>query len=124
MKQVVMIHGKLPSLNDYVRACRSNANAGGKLKRDTEETIMWQMGRFYKIQRPCFVVFEWHEKTKRRDKDNVAFAKKFILDAMQKAGKLKNDNNEWITGFSDHFVYNVPYGVKVTVFEAEDEINV
>lgn len=120
MKQTVMIHGKLPSLNDYVRACRSNAHAGAKLKKDTEALIMWQMGRFYKIKNPCFVTFEWHEKTRRRDKDNVAFAKKFVFDAMQKAGKLRNDNNDCITGFTDRFVYGVPYGVKVTVYEVEN----
>ena len=41
----------------------------------------------------------------KRDKDNVAFAKKYILDALQKSGILPNDNNKYIAGFIDTFVY-------------------
>ena len=118
--QKISIEGKLPSLNDYIRAERANRQAGAKLKRDTEELIMWQMGRLFKIKTPCFICFEWHEKTTRRDKDNVAFAKKFILDAMQKAEKLANDNNKCLIGFTDTFVYDKQYGVNLTIWEDGD----
>lgn len=115
--QKISIEGKLPSLNDYIRAERANRQAGAKLKRDTETMLMWQMGRLFKIKTPCFICFEWHEKTTRRDKDNVAFAKKFILDAMQKAEKLENDNNRCIQGFSDRFVYGNWQGVILRIWE-------
>lgn len=52
------------------------------------------------------ITFNWYEKTKRRDKDNIAFSKKFILDAMQKAKIIKNDNNNYILGFKDLFFYD------------------
>lgn len=115
--QTAVIECKLPSLNDYVRACRANPRYGNKLKSNVEEQLMWQMGRLRKIQTPCFISFEWHEKTSRRDKDNVAFGKKFILDAMQKAEKLENDNNRCIQGFSDRFVYGNWQGVILRIWE-------
>ena len=31
--------------------------------------------------------------------------KKFILDAMQKCGKLKNDNRKCVTAFTDQIAY-------------------
>ena len=40
--QTVMIHGKLPSLNEYIDACRRNRYQAAKMKRDAEELIIWQ----------------------------------------------------------------------------------
>jgi Holliday junction resolvase RusA-like endonuclease len=116
----VHIQGKLPSLNDYIRACRAGPQVGNKMKREYEDIIMLQLGRMQRITEPVRVKFIWHEKNRRRDKDNVAFAKKFIFDAMQKAGKLINDNNDYIMGFSDEFVYGVDYGVTVIVEAASE----
>nr|DAW10419.1 MAG TPA: Endodeoxyribonuclease RusA [Caudoviricetes sp.] len=45
------------------------------------------------------------EENKRRDLDNVCFAKKFILDSMVKTGKLKDDNRNFVKGFRDDFEY-------------------
>ena len=66
-----------------------------------------------------YIEFELYsyEQTKRRDKDNVAFAKKFILDALQKSGVLKNDNNKYILGFQDEFVYRQGDKVVVEIWE-------
>ena len=113
--QVVQIKGKLPSLNDYIGECRKNPHAGAKMKKDAETLIMVQLGRMQRITSPVIIHFEWHEKNARRDKDNVAAAKKFILDALQKAGKLENDNNKYIAGFSDAFIYGVDYGVTLRI---------
>lgn len=35
--------------------------------------------------------------------DNIAFAKKFILDALVKKGVLKDDGWKWVKGFTDEF---------------------
>ena len=67
------------------------------------------------MERPVHVTFVWLEPNHRRDKDNVAFAKKFILDALQKKGVLPNDNNKWISGFTDEFIYGKGEGVIVTL---------
>ena len=44
------------------------------------------------------------KKKSRRDPDNIASAKKYILDALQKQGILQNDNLKWIKGFEDEFI--------------------
>ena len=103
--QKINIVGKLPSLNEYVEACRRNAHCGARLKCNVEAGIIPQLAKLKKIEKPVHITFIWHEINKRRDKDNVAAAKKFILDAMQKSGKLINDNNNYITGFTDLFEY-------------------
>ena len=104
------IRAKLPSLNEYINACRANRYQAANFKREVEEVIGWAIkqarakGELKPIDQPCRVYFEWHEKTAKRDCDNIASAKKFILDAMQKNGIIKNDNQKYIKGFTDTFV--------------------
>lgn len=121
--QRIMIKGKLPSMNDFIDACRSNAYKGAHLKKTYEQGIMWQVGRLKKISEPIKIIFIWHEQTKRRDKDNVAAGKKFILDALQKAGKIPNDNNRYIIGFEDIFRYGQEQGVELMIY-TESELEV
>lgn len=97
---------KLPSLNEIISANRSNKYAGANKKKQIETAIMWYLKPVKeKITEPVVIHFTWYEKTKKRDKDNVASSKKLILDALQKSGILPNDNNNYIAGFTDNFVY-------------------
>lgn len=96
---------RLPSLNQYIYECRRNKYAGAKMKRDAEECIMWYINKLPKYSNPIKIHFHWVEENKRRDLDNVCFAKKFILDSMVKSGKLKNDNRNFVKGFMDTFEY-------------------
>lgn len=114
-RDTVTIKGKLPSLNEYIGACRTNAHVGARMKADVEQMIMLQLVKMKPITSPVFIHFVWYERTQRRDKDNVAASKKFILDAMQKSGKLINDNNKYIQGFTDKFEYGGEYGVTITI---------
>lgn len=117
--QKITIVGKLPSLNEYVEACRRNAHCGARLKCNVEAGIIPQLAKLKKIEKPVHITFIWHEVNKRRDKDNVAAAKKFILDAMQKSGKLINDNNNYITGFTDKFDYTAKENAVTLIIESE-----
>lgn len=56
-----------------------------------------------KITKPVTIRFRWIEKNSRRDMDNIAFAKKFILDALVKKGVLQDDGWKWVRGFKDEF---------------------
>lgn len=119
----VEINMKLPSLNEYVRANRTVSRgyyAGAKMKNEVEEGIMYSLARLPKITKPVFIRFTWIEKNRKRDKDNIAFGKKFILDAMQKSGKLDNDNWKWIRGFSDSFELGDDYKVILEIEEVGD----
>lgn len=105
-----LIRYKLPSLNEYTAACRANAYKGAKFKAEVEVIIGWAIKqaltskRLQKPTKPVVVKFEWHEKTKKRDADNVAFAKKFILDALVKCGVLKDDSRKYVKGFYDAII--------------------
>lgn len=55
------------------------------------------------INQPVSLVFSWYEPNKKRDKDNIAFAKKFILDSLVKSRILQGDGWKYVDGFSDKF---------------------
>lgn len=108
---------KFPSLNEYTRACRSGWQKGSYMKKKIQKDI----GMFIKdlpvFEKPIIIHFLWVEENKRRDYDNIAFAKKFILDAMQEQGRLKNDDRKHVVGFSDDFEYGSPTRVILRIEE-------
>ena len=116
----VVIDEKLPSLNEYIDKCRSNKYGAAKYKRELEKRIM-KYFTFKPISKPVRILFTWQEENKRRDYDNIAFAKKFILDAMVKGGYLKDDNRRWVTGFEDEFVYGDKTRVTLFIMEVCEE---
>ena len=116
-KVICEIPIKLPSLNDYIRACRANKFAGSQMKKKTEHDISVFIRKLPKFDKPVSISFLWIEDNARRDLDNIAFAKKFILDALVSNGKLKDDNRKHVTAFSDSFEYRKQAGVILTIRE-------
>lgn len=101
----LIINGELPSLNEYIRAERSNRYAASKIKKDATELVYWSC-REQKLScctKPVKITFHWYMKNKRKDLDNVAFAKKFVNDGLVKAGILFDDSQKWVVGFEDKF---------------------
>lgn len=122
-KQSFEIKLKFVSLNEYIYKCKIKKGMPAQAyKRSVQDAIILavKVARLKRINKPVFVSFTWYEGTKRRDKDNVAFAKKFILDALQEANILPNDNNDYIVGFADYFVYGHGQKVVVTIEEADE----
>ena len=119
----LILDNRLPGLNEYTKSCRGNKYGGNNLKKETENEILWQIKTQLcgvKITKKVNMVYTWIEPNKKRDKDNIAFAKKFIQDALVKSGVLKNDGWGEIEGFSDFFVFDkdVKHGkVKVDIAE-------
>ena len=81
------IPGLLPGLNEYVDAERG---AKGKykaaaMKKQAENVIGYMIKtqlRGVRFTRPVVIHYTWIEPNRRRDKDNIAFAKKFIQDSL------------------------------------------
>ena len=96
---------KLPSLNDYIKVCRSNKLYANKYKGQIEQEIGLYLMKMPKWNNPIKIHFTWVESNKKRDYDNIAASKKFILDSMVKYRKLKDDNRKCVTAFTDNFVY-------------------
>ena len=117
---VLEIKRRLPSFNEYINACRKNKYVGAKMKKDIEYEIwlyIMQQLKGVKIENPVKIHFIWIEENGKRDLDNICFAKKFILDALVKAGVLQNDNRKHVSGFTDHFLYDKESKVLVEIEE-------
>lgn len=116
-KVICEIPLKLPSANDYIKACRTNPHVGAKMKAKTEVAIAAYIVWLPKFKNPVKIQFHWIESNGRRDLDNICFAKKFILDALVKCGKLKDDNRKCVTSFTDVFSYGDETKVILTIQE-------
>ena len=121
MKYVIDM--KLPSLNDYIKVCRTNKFMASKYKKDIEDKIGNFLLKMPKYEKPIKIHFTWIEGNKKRDLDNICFAKKFILDAMQKFGKLENDNRKYVYAFTDSFEYGKETKVILEIEEKDGSFN-
>ena len=114
------IEMKLPSLNEYVNVCRTNPYKASKFKKDLERDIGYFLQKLPSFDKPVKIHFHWIEQNRRRDLDNVAAAKKFILDAMVKVGVLTNDNRKCVAAFTDTFSYDKEAKVVVEIMEVDE----
>ena len=108
---------KLPSCNEYIRVCRTNVYKAAKFKSGVEDDIIVYLNKLPTFNKPIEIIFNWYEGNKRRDFDNIAFAKKFILDAMVKCGKLKDDNRKCVVAFTDRFFHAKDFKVILEITE-------
>ena len=102
----LVIPGKLPGLNEYSDMERRNPRGAARLKRETQEYIRWAVkgqARKARFEGPVHMSYLWVEPDRRRDKDNIAFARKFVQDALVGLGVLHNDGWAWVEGFEDSF---------------------
>lgn len=102
----LIIPGTLPGLNEYSSLERRNRYEAAAMKRRAEHVVMAEIRRQLRglrIKRPVSMDYLWIEKDRRRDKDNIAFAKKFVQDALVKTGTLENDGWAQIDSFTDSF---------------------
>ena len=103
----MVIPGRMPGLNDYVDAERANRFAAAKMKKQqTERAGIAAVERMPSFNGRVEITFTWVEENRRRDMDNVAFAKKFILDGLVRAGVIRDDTPRYVAGFADRFDYD------------------
>lgn len=110
---------KFLSFNGYVDLCRRNKYQSAKYKRNIEDDIGWYIKRLPRFNKPVHIHFHWVEENKRRDLDNICYAKKFILDALVKCGKLKDDSMRYVRSFNDTFGYGNKVKVVIEIREVE-----
>ena len=119
-KVICEIPLKLPSANEYIRVCRTNPYIASDFKKKVEMEIGVYIRTLPMFTNPIKIHFHWIESNKRRDLDNVAFAKKFILDSMVKHGKLADDNRRFVTAFTDTFDYGPENKVILEIEEVKE----
>lgn len=108
------IPGQLATLNEHDYANRSSKWTGRDHKETQTQYVGYKVKQGQKIDKPVIAHFTWYHSGKH-DYDNIAFAKKYVLDGMVEAGILPNDNQTWVKGFTDSFVKVKPGQEKVVV---------
>ena len=108
---------ELPHFNKVIRKTKSHWGnyAGGKTKieKAIKTTIATQLPpNFQTFTHKVNILFVWRCKDRRKDKDNICFAKKYILDSLQPR-ILKNDGWGEVGDFCDRFVVSEVVGVDI-----------
>lgn len=106
MKRAFTIDGILMGMNKYSNAQRTHWTQGARVKKTQTDIVALSARLLEPIPEtayPLSVIIRWYEPNRKRDPDNIASAKKFILDGLQKAGILKNDGWREISHFVDFF---------------------
>lgn len=116
MEQNFFIPGPLPGLNEMLdaKAWMGKQKPWGRQKRWTKYNDLkqkWEAMILMEIHKaklkivggPAILQFYWTERDSRRDLDNIAAAKKWILDALVTAGILPDDRRPWVIGWTDIF---------------------
>ena len=117
----------LPGLNEMLDARgrvfgaqkgKRRKNQYAELKKQYEIIISncIQLAKLKPMEK-TWIVFKWYEKNKRRDPDNIAAGKKYILDSLVNCSILKSDGWRHVAGWNDLFVVskNRP-GVEVALW--------
>ncbi|NVS55044.1 hypothetical protein HXC17_14365 [Listeria monocytogenes] len=114
----------LTDLNTYINKERGHRQAAAKVKKQMTyicaSYVKMAMNHGVTFSTPCRIKFTWIIPNKRKDPDNIAFAKKFIFDGMMQARFIENDNLNYIEGFSDYFIIDKDEESRVIV-EVEND---
>ena len=106
-KIVIPLKG-IPTLNEHDNENRGNRFGGAKMKKNATHIckvyVKDAMNKGFKLEKlPANLRFTWYAKNKRKDKDNIDFAKKYIFDGMVDAGLIDNDGwkqiGDWLETF-------------------------
>jgi len=102
------IPGLLPGLNEYIAAERGRQGKymAAAMKKQAEHAIGYAIKtqlHGVRFTGPVVIRYTWVEPNRKRDKDNIAFAKKFIQDSLVRMGVLQNDGWKQIEHFTDSF---------------------
>ena len=115
MIQTFEIEGRLDGLNEYTAACRKSAKGGGACKRRNEDRVREAIraAGLRPMMTPVIVHITWVEGAKEgssrfvpRDKDNIRFAAKFILDALVSEGIIRDDGWSHVAEIADSYRLN------------------
>lgn len=103
--QKLIIYGELPDLNQIIEASKQHwAKYHAFKKRYTDYVALVARTQLKPVRDyPISVEIVWHCQDKRKDPDNIAHAKKYILDGLVEAGLLEGDGWKHISELHDRF---------------------
>jgi Holliday junction resolvase RusA-like endonuclease len=99
---IVTIPGELPDFNSELDFAKRHWSYYAAHKKQWTNLVRYHFtGK--KLPTPSALHFHWYCKNKKKDPDNIAFAKKYILDGIVAAGALPNDGWDEVAGLQDSF---------------------
>ena len=110
-RKIIVIPKELTDLNSYINAERRHRMQGANIKkRETNVCIAYLKQAISKgfdidhVKYPLQITFKWYAKDRRKDLDNIAYAKKYIMDAMQKVKLIENDGYKQVQRYTDVYL--------------------
>lgn len=122
MKKTFVTIPMLTDLNSYIKAERGNRYAASKIKKKDTEAVRWAIrGANPPWFERVYLTIDYYMPNKRKDKDNIAFMKKFILDGLVDEGVIDNDGWKQISGWKERFYIDEENPrIEVFIIESKD----
>lgn len=118
-----VIPGTLTTANEYIARANRNRFLANKGKHKDQEkvttAIVGQLNGWRTIK-PVKFAITYTCDTRRKDPDNIAFAKKAIFDALTMAGVIKDDSWRYVRGWEEQFVLGDNAYITVVIIEQEE----
>ncbi len=103
----IEIKGRLPGMNEFISAQRTNKYKGAQMKADGQHTCEIYVKKALRnvhIEKPIKIHYCFYERNAKRDMDNISgFAHKVFQDALVSCGVIDNDGWKNIVGYTDSF---------------------
>ena len=101
----ITIPGTFPDMNRIIAASKKHWSEYAKFKRTHTDLVVAAVKNRHEpiADYPVWLAFDWYCKDRRIDPDNIAAAKKMIIDGLVVGGILAGDGWNHICGLSDTF---------------------
>jgi len=124
----LIFHTLIPTANQYMNYERTHRQRAATVKRNTETALVTEC-RQQKAQPvadyPVHLNYLWFRRDKRTDKSNIIFGQKFVEDALQTAGVLRNDGWKEINSIVHEFAIDQRSPrLVLTITQAQENENV
>lgn len=124
MNKIVIPLKGIPTLNEHDNENRGNRYGGASMKKNATNIcrvyIRQAINQGFAFKTfPVNLRFAWYVKDRRKDKDNIAFAKKYIFDGMVDAGLMSNDGWKQVGNWLEVFEVDKEFE-RVEITEVEE----
>jgi hypothetical protein len=107
---------KFPGMNEMIAAAKKSPYAYSAMKKKFTQIVAWEAKIHLTKRKNASFIFKWYEENNRRDPDNVAAAKKFVLDGLVMAEIIPKDTRKCVLGWEEIVIYKQKRrGVEITL---------
>lgn len=113
------ILSKLPTLNEYIEAERTNRFMASALKKKYTKLCAGYALQMPKLPDALYDLhIHWQVDNNRHDSDNIYYACKYLIDGVVSAGKLRGDGRKFIRNIHHTIETGKTYEITVSFYRA------